>query len=114
MHLVSNTLFQASLSLRKKKKHQSKRHTSDIKNLTEEHLLEAGCLSIVQGPSTFDKTQTISVGPTNPWGKRVKHGTKKGDKRTAVKDVEFKDRIGQEYAEWTNEYAYQRSRRDKW
>ncbi|XP_034691124.1 ubiquitin carboxyl-terminal hydrolase 23-like isoform X2 [Vitis riparia] len=111
MHLVSNNLFRASLSLRKKKKHRrSKRHTSDIKNLTQEHLLEAGCLSIGQGPSTSDKTQTTSVGPTNPLGKRVKHGTKKGDKRTAGKDVktsssecvmdtmdvEFRDRIGQE------------------
>ncbi|KAJ9697595.1 hypothetical protein PVL29_009429 [Vitis rotundifolia] len=113
MHLVSNNLFRASLSLRKKKKHRrSKRHTSDIKNLTQEHLLEAGCLSVGQGPSTSDKTQTSSVGPTNPWGKRVKHGTKKGDKRTAGKDVktsnsecvmdtmdvEFGDRIGQEGA----------------
>eukprot|EP00261_Vitis_vinifera_P015247 XP_003634989.1 PREDICTED: ubiquitin carboxyl-terminal hydrolase 23 isoform X2 [Vitis vinifera] len=113
MHLVSNNLFRASLSLRKKKKHRrSKRHTSDIKNLTQEHLLEAGCLSVGQGPSTSDKTQTTSVGPTNRWGKRVKHGTKKGDKRTAGKDVktsnsecvmdtmdvEFRDRIGEEGA----------------
>ncbi|XP_034678541.1 ubiquitin carboxyl-terminal hydrolase 23-like isoform X2 [Vitis riparia] len=113
MHLVSNNLFRASLSLRKKKKQRrSKRHTSDIKNLTQERLLEAGCLSIDQGPSTSDKTQTISVGPTNPQGKRVKHGTKKGDKRTAGKDVktsnseclidtmdmEIRDRIGQEGA----------------
>ncbi|KAJ9688949.1 hypothetical protein PVL29_014552 [Vitis rotundifolia] len=94
--------------------HLSKWHTSDIKNLTEEHLLEAGCLSIVQGPSTFDKTQTISVGPTNPWGKRVKHGTKKGDKRTAVKDVEFKDRIGQEGAKLATDKEPQKSSIARW
>ena len=113
MDLVSNNLFRASLRLRKKKKHRrSKGRTSEVKNHIQEHLLEAGCSSIGQGPSTSDKTQTISVGPTNPREKRVKHGNKKGDKRTAGKnvkisqsecvmdtmDVEFRDRIGLEGA----------------
>lgn len=117
LHLVTNNLFRASLSLhkkKKKKKHRmSKRHTSDIKNLTEEQLLEAGCLSVGQGPSTSDKTQTVFLGPTNPRVRRVKHSTKKvRDQKAAGEDVKtsnsecvmddvdvsFRDRIDQEGA----------------
>ena len=113
MYLVPNNLFRASLSLHKKKHRRSKRHTSDIKNLTQDQLLEAGCVSVGQDPSTSDKTQTVSVGPTNPRVRRIKHGTiKVRDKKAAGKDVKtsngecvmdnvdvsFRDRIDQEGA----------------
>lgn len=113
MHLFSTNLFRASLSLKKKKKKKHRRSSSIVKNHIQEHLLEAGCSSIFEGPSTSDKTQTISVGSTNRWEKRVKHGNKKGDKRAVGKNVkisnsecvmdtidveEFKDRIGLEGA----------------
>lgn len=123
MRLIT-CLSWASLSLRKKKKQRGKQR-SNIKNLTPEHLLEAASLYIGQGPSTSDKTPTISMHPTNPSEERVKQSTKKRDKRTSGKDVKtfngecvmdivdvkFRDRICQEGAMLATDKEPQKSSR---
>ncbi|XP_057969793.1 ubiquitin carboxyl-terminal hydrolase 23 [Malania oleifera] len=84
MHLGSNILFGASLTLRKKKKHKkSKRRTMCSKDLIKENLFDGDCVSAGLGPSTSEKTKTISLHPTLSCKKGRQSRPKKGDKGTS-------------------------------
>lgn len=79
MHLGS-ILFRASLGLRKKKKHKkSKRRTLETQNLIKEHLLDNNCFSSEVGPSTSEKSLTISSGSKNSRKKQTKSVSRKAD-----------------------------------
>lgn len=105
MHLGSNILYGASLSLRKKKKHKlSTKRSLGVNNLTQEHLEE-----IDLGPSTSEKIRGASPASIHPRKKRVKscsedrhngHIIKKvltsvGDSLMDTKEGEFRERIDQ-------------------
>ncbi|KAA8522873.1 hypothetical protein F0562_009296 [Nyssa sinensis] len=88
MHLGSNILFGASLGLRKKKHKRSKRRTLEIKNLTQEDWLDRDGIPTDLGPSTSEKTRTMSLGGSGHSRKKVvKSGSNKKDKSAAVKNV---------------------------
>ncbi|KAF8407253.1 hypothetical protein HHK36_006380 [Tetracentron sinense] len=108
LHLGSNLLFRASLSLRKKKKHKrSKQRALELKGFTREDLGE-DCISRGLGPSTSEKTRTVVLDSTHSHRQGVKSSPKKGNNRTAAKDVrdsnggssinsidgDFRERIG--------------------
>ncbi|KAG6673445.1 hypothetical protein I3842_16G112600 [Carya illinoinensis] len=102
MQLNSHFLFQASLSLWKKKKHKrNKKHTSDVKNINRENLFDMDCISTDLGPSTSEITRKITSRLAR---KGTKSGSKEGASNAAAKDLmkmediingEFRQRIDQ-------------------
>lgn len=88
MQLHSRFLFQASLSLRKKKKQKrNRRHILDVKNLSREHSLDGDCISADMGPSTSESIRTMPLELTPPLRKGTKSGSKKGAKNAAAKGL---------------------------
>ncbi|XP_022158147.1 ubiquitin carboxyl-terminal hydrolase 23 isoform X2 [Momordica charantia] len=80
LHLSSNILFKASLSLCKKRKHKrKKRQSAGSKNLTEESLSSTDGISSDLGPSTSEKAKSIYLVSTCKSRKKAKHGSREGN-----------------------------------
>ncbi|XP_059667596.1 ubiquitin carboxyl-terminal hydrolase 23-like [Cornus florida] len=88
VHLGSNILFGASLSLRKKNSHKrSKRRHLKVKNLTQNHFLDVNCFPADLGPSTSEKARTICLaGSTPPRRKKMKSRSNMRDDGAVVKN----------------------------
>lgn len=77
LHLSSNILFKASLSLCKKKKHRRrKRQSAGSKSLPEETLFSRDEMS---GPSTSEKSKSIYSVSTCKSRKKAKHGSRESN-----------------------------------
>ncbi|XP_059635606.1 ubiquitin carboxyl-terminal hydrolase 23 [Cornus florida] len=110
VHLGSNILFGASLSLRKKNSYKrSKQRHLKVKNLSQNYFLDANCFPADLGPSTSEKARTICrAGSTPPRRKKMKSRSNMRDDGAVVKndancygdismnlvDEEFRKRVG--------------------
>ncbi|BBH08604.1 ubiquitin-specific protease 23, partial [Prunus dulcis] len=84
MHLRPSLLSRAVLSVQKKKKHKRSKHpTSDTQTLSKEHLMDSSRFLSDLGPSTSEKTQSISLVSTLSKRKSKRKRTKSGLKKDA-------------------------------
>ncbi|KAL6275001.1 hypothetical protein ACE6H2_025693 [Prunus campanulata] len=84
MHLRGSLLSRAVLSVQKKKKHKRSKHpTSDTQTLSKEHLMDSSRFLSDLGPSTSEKTQSISLVSTLSKRKSKRKRTKSGLKKDA-------------------------------